>query len=117
MVDSFRETTDVELLECAATPAGLVDPEDLAMKLAARGALSLLVEGGGQVHGAFLEAGIADRIALFVAPKIAGSGPSWISFPGLERMADAHRLKNMTVETIEEDLLIMADVARDGETE
>ncbi len=36
--------------------------------------LSLLVEGGGQVHGAFLAAGLADELALFVAPKLIGAG-------------------------------------------
>ena len=36
--------------------------------------MTLLVEGGGQVHGAFLAAGLADEVVLFVAPKLIGAG-------------------------------------------
>ena len=32
----------------------------------------LLVEGGSRVHGAFLDGGLADRMALFIAPRILG---------------------------------------------
>ncbi len=33
---------------------------------------SLLVEGGSAVHGAFFDAGMADRVCAFIAPKLIG---------------------------------------------
>jgi len=35
-------------------------------------ARAVLVEGGGEVHAAFLDAGLVDRVALFVAPMLVG---------------------------------------------
>jgi diaminohydroxyphosphoribosylaminopyrimidine deaminase/5-amino-6-(5-phosphoribosylamino)uracil reductase len=47
--------------------------------LAARGVTSVLVEGGAQVHGQFLESGLWDELRLFVAPRIFGNGAlSWV---------------------------------------
>ncbi len=50
--------------------------------LAARGLTSVLVEGGAQVHGQFLESGLWDELRLFVAPKIFGEGAT--SWAGLD---------------------------------
>ena len=43
--------------------------------LAAEGVQSLLLEGGPTLAAAFLEAGLVDKVMLFVAPVLAGSGP------------------------------------------
>ena len=42
--------------------------------LAARDIQSVLVEGGAAVHGSFIEAGLVDDVALFVAPRLLGGG-------------------------------------------
>ena len=36
---------------------------------------SLLLEGGPTLAAAFLEAGLVDKLLLFVAPTLAGDGP------------------------------------------
>jgi diaminohydroxyphosphoribosylaminopyrimidine deaminase/5-amino-6-(5-phosphoribosylamino)uracil reductase len=41
-------------------------------ELSRRDVARLLVEGGSRVHGAFLDQGLADRVALFIAPRILG---------------------------------------------
>jgi diaminohydroxyphosphoribosylaminopyrimidine deaminase/5-amino-6-(5-phosphoribosylamino)uracil reductase len=33
----------------------------------------VLVEGGATTHAAFLDAGLADRLALFLAPELLGA--------------------------------------------
>src|SRR4029079_9499071 len=43
--------------------------------LAAEGVQSLLLEGGPTLARAFLEAGLVDKLLLFVAPTISGAGP------------------------------------------
>ena len=54
---------------------GRVDLEALLDELGRRRVTSLLVEGGAQVHGAFFDAGLVDRVVAFVAPLlIGGSG-------------------------------------------
>jgi diaminohydroxyphosphoribosylaminopyrimidine deaminase / 5-amino-6-(5-phosphoribosylamino)uracil reductase len=48
--------------------------EDELRALAADGVRSLLLEGGPTLANAFLEAGLVDKLLLFVAPTLAGAG-------------------------------------------
>lgn len=97
---------NVDLLRCRRGPGG-VDLRDLLKRLGERGVTHLLVEGGAQVHGSFLRAGLVDRVALFVAPKlVGGDGRPWVGGAGVARMADALRLVDVDVEELGEDLLV-----------
>ena len=49
--------------------------EDELRNLAREGVQSLLLEGGPTIGGAFLASGLVDRLLVFVAPVLAGSGP------------------------------------------
>lgn len=46
-----------------------------------RGVIGVLVEGGARTYSGFLEQGLVDRIDLFVAPKLFGSGLRWSNGP------------------------------------
>ena len=48
--------------------------EDELATLATEGVQSLLLEGGPKLAEKFLRAGLVDKVLLFVAPQIAGSG-------------------------------------------
>jgi diaminohydroxyphosphoribosylaminopyrimidine deaminase/5-amino-6-(5-phosphoribosylamino)uracil reductase len=74
--------------------------EELAA-LAADGVQSLLLEGGPKLAEGFLRADLVDKVLLFVAPRIAGSGPSFA--PDLPAPAE---LKRLTVEQVGDDLLL-----------
>ena len=39
---------------------------------------SLLLEGGPTIATAFLEAGLVDKLLLFVAPVLSGEGPRYL---------------------------------------
>ncbi|MFN2549101.1 MAG: bifunctional diaminohydroxyphosphoribosylaminopyrimidine deaminase/5-amino-6-(5-phosphoribosylamino)uracil reductase RibD [Myxococcales bacterium] len=57
--------------------------ETVLRDLARRGLTSVLVEGGSNVHGQFLEAGLWDELRLFIAPKIFGEKElSWAGRAG-----------------------------------
>jgi diaminohydroxyphosphoribosylaminopyrimidine deaminase / 5-amino-6-(5-phosphoribosylamino)uracil reductase len=103
----------VETLRCAER-GGRVDLEDLLGKLGERGVTHLLVEGGAAVHGAFLAAGLVDRIALFLAPKILGGGKAWVEGPGARLMADALPLVEVDVRRIGDDVLVTGKPAPRG---
>jgi diaminohydroxyphosphoribosylaminopyrimidine deaminase/5-amino-6-(5-phosphoribosylamino)uracil reductase len=62
-----------ELVELAAA-RGRLPIAAVLRALAARDIQSVLVEGGAAVHGAFIEAGLVDDVALFVAPRLLGGG-------------------------------------------
>ncbi len=95
----------VELLRCRARD-GRVDLGDLLARLGARGLTHLLVEGGGEVHAAFLAAGLVDRVVVYVAPKILGGGKDWLAGAGPARMADALALADVSVRRLGADLAI-----------
>lgn len=56
-----------------------VDVAQLAGVLAAQGCLAVLVEGGAQMHGAWLAAGLTDELVVYLAPIALGGGPSWLA--------------------------------------
>jgi diaminohydroxyphosphoribosylaminopyrimidine deaminase/5-amino-6-(5-phosphoribosylamino)uracil reductase len=71
---------------------------------------SLLLEGGPTLAGAFLRAGLVDKLLLFVAPKLAGGedAPPLFGGPAATRMADVLALSALEVERVGEDLLVTA---------
>ena len=52
--------------------------EEELRALASEGVQSLLLEGGPTLATAFLRAGLVDKLLLFVAPVLAGSGPHFL---------------------------------------
>jgi diaminohydroxyphosphoribosylaminopyrimidine deaminase / 5-amino-6-(5-phosphoribosylamino)uracil reductase len=40
---------------------------------------SLLLEGGPTLATSFLAAGLVDKLLLFIAPRISGSGPRFVA--------------------------------------
>ncbi len=96
-----------EILECPDR-AGRVDLEALLAKLAARGVVQVLVEGGAQVFGAFLEAGLVDRLLLHYGPKVFGGGPAWTDAPAAVSVADALGFELRQAELVGGDLLVDA---------
>jgi diaminohydroxyphosphoribosylaminopyrimidine deaminase / 5-amino-6-(5-phosphoribosylamino)uracil reductase len=73
--------------------------------LAAEGVQSLLLEGGPTLATAFLEGGFVDRLALFVAPVLAGAGPRFVA-----ALPSALALSQLTATPVGEDVLLEAYV-------
>ena len=74
----------------------------------------LLVEGGSRVHGTFLDLGLADRAAIFIAPRILGDADA-ISFAagtGVESIERAWRLVRTRVQSFGSDWLVSGDFER-----
>lgn len=80
--------------------------------LGARGLTHVLVEAGPTLAGALLEAGLVDRLALFLAPKLLGQGLSWLAGRPTRSMDEALQLDDVSHELLGEDLLITARVRR-----
>ena len=78
--------------------------EELGL-LAGEGVQSLLLEGGPTLASAFMGAGLIDKLLVFVAPKLAGSGPTL--FGELDEPVELHRLETRMVG---EDVLLTAYV-------
>lgn len=103
--------TGIELLHCASND-GHVDINDLMTKLGAQGIDSLLLEGGGTLNAAFLEAGCVDEVWAFIAPKIIGGEGSKtpVSGKGIDKMSKAVNLQDIDIQNINGDILIKGKI-------
>jgi diaminohydroxyphosphoribosylaminopyrimidine deaminase/5-amino-6-(5-phosphoribosylamino)uracil reductase len=68
-------------------------------ELGRRDIQSLLVEGGANVAGSFLDAGLVNKISFFIAPKIIGGreAPNAVGGIGVESLAEGIQLRNVEV--------------------
>ncbi|MBI4560995.1 MAG: bifunctional diaminohydroxyphosphoribosylaminopyrimidine deaminase/5-amino-6-(5-phosphoribosylamino)uracil reductase RibD [Candidatus Rokubacteria bacterium] len=92
---------------------GRVDLARLLGALAERLVVAVLLEGGAELNAGFLEAGLVDRVALFVAPLLLGGAGA----PGLvggrgRSLKEAFRLQGLAVRQVGGDLLIEGDLER-----
>jgi diaminohydroxyphosphoribosylaminopyrimidine deaminase/5-amino-6-(5-phosphoribosylamino)uracil reductase len=69
-------------------------------KLGEEGILTLLTETGTRLNSALLDAGLVDRIHLFVSPQIMGSD----AVPAFHGMAHAIQMAEVEVERYDNDL-------------
>ncbi|MFI7613096.1 bifunctional diaminohydroxyphosphoribosylaminopyrimidine deaminase/5-amino-6-(5-phosphoribosylamino)uracil reductase RibD [Nonomuraea terrae] len=71
---------------------GGLDLHALLRELAARDVVSVFLEGGPTLAGAFVARGLVDRVVAYLAPALLGSGPAALGAAGAGTIADLHRL-------------------------
>ena len=65
---------------------------DSLQALGGRGISSLVVEGGARLHQAFWDAGVVDRVQMYVTGHVLGDrGVHWIAGPVLSSERIGHR--------------------------
>lgn len=89
---------------------GRTDPARVLAELYERGLQSVIVEGGAQVIGDFLRAGLWQKMVLFIAPMVIGGreAPSIFSGAGVARLTEAHRFRFDRAEMVGRDLMVTA---------
>jgi diaminohydroxyphosphoribosylaminopyrimidine deaminase/5-amino-6-(5-phosphoribosylamino)uracil reductase len=107
--DALRKA-GAELLAVSRHDRG-VDLAETLEKLGARDVVRLLVEGGARVHGTFLDLGLADRAAIFVAPKIVGDARalSFAAGSGVDSIGNSWQLVRTEARALGPDWLITGD--------
>jgi diaminohydroxyphosphoribosylaminopyrimidine deaminase/5-amino-6-(5-phosphoribosylamino)uracil reductase len=74
-------------------------------RLAEEGVQSLLLEGGPTLATAFIEAGLIDKLLVFVAPKLAGSAPTLLG-----ELDETVELRRFVTRRVGQDILLTAYV-------
>jgi diaminohydroxyphosphoribosylaminopyrimidine deaminase/5-amino-6-(5-phosphoribosylamino)uracil reductase len=101
----------VTILHGAVGPSGRIDLAAALRRLVEIGMTSMLNEGGSQMAGALLRAGLVDRLAWHRAPILLGdAGLPAFQGLGIERLADAFRLRLLARQEYEDDVLETYDV-------
>ena len=91
---------------------GRIDLAWLMKRLGGEGITSLLVEGGGEVHAAFISAGLAHRVAFFYAPLILGGATAIkaVGGQGARSLAETTQLTDVRTTIVGDDLLLEANI-------
>ena len=105
--NALNALPNVEVVRLSAEEGKLPIAKVVAA-LAERGITSLLVEGGSSVHGAFYDAGLADRVYAFVAPKIIGGKNALppVGGEGSEFVAEGWLLEEVEVQKLGTDIMV-----------
>ncbi len=101
----------VTVLTCKSHD-GRVDLADLCARLFAWDVTGALLEGGSALNWAFIEAGLVDRVAMFVAPLLIGGeqAPTAVGGRGV-RLPEALRLQELSARPVGADWLLEGNVA------
>ena len=91
---------------------GQVDLEKLMMELGSMEIDSVLVEGGGAIHGSFLTSGLVQKVYCYIAPKMIGGKDalSPVLGKGIEKMSDAVEITDVTVQNFGGDICVSGHV-------
>ncbi len=90
--------------------AGVIPPGELLLALGRRGLTSVLVEGGPETWGAFLNAGCADRLVVYTAPILLGGERRAFAALKPAGIRKPVRLKNIRTGRVGQDTLIEGDI-------
>jgi diaminohydroxyphosphoribosylaminopyrimidine deaminase/5-amino-6-(5-phosphoribosylamino)uracil reductase len=87
---------------------GRIDLKSCLSKLGEIGMMSLMVEGGNQVNGSFLDERLIDKLLLFLSPRLIGDpeAPGIFGGRGVSKLQEAIPLKEMKARRIGEDVLL-----------
>lgn len=105
---------ELRIFADSANPPEFVHPQSstewgtLLDDLGRRQITSLLIEGGGELAGACLQAGVVDKVQFYIAPKLLGGRNSRPVVGGADvaSLAVAQALRHVAVKRIGEDILV-----------
>ncbi|MEV6596051.1 bifunctional diaminohydroxyphosphoribosylaminopyrimidine deaminase/5-amino-6-(5-phosphoribosylamino)uracil reductase RibD [Actinoplanes sp. NPDC051346] len=106
--DAAAETWIATAAAVGAGPDGHVDLPALLTELYRRGVRAALLEGGPMLAGAFLAAGLVDRVVGYVAPKLLGGGRAALVDAGITTIDEAIELDLTDLTQVGSDLRFTA---------
>jgi diaminohydroxyphosphoribosylaminopyrimidine deaminase / 5-amino-6-(5-phosphoribosylamino)uracil reductase len=84
-----------------------IDQLEAALRdLFARKLISLYLEGGAQLSAAFMQAGLVDRVSVYLNPSFLGAGPGAMGDLGLKQLAQRPQLTQVTGQWLGEDFCL-----------
>jgi diaminohydroxyphosphoribosylaminopyrimidine deaminase/5-amino-6-(5-phosphoribosylamino)uracil reductase len=93
------------------TGAAGIDLQEVMQRAAAEEITSILIEGGGRLAAAALDARIVDQVMIFIAPRILGEGIAAVADLRIINIAQALNLTDVHIRRLGVDLLYTAEVS------
>lgn len=105
------------VLETPRGESGHVDLAHAMRSLAKAGLTTILVEGGGRLAAALLQADLVDEVHWFLAPRLIGEdGRPALGAMGIRKLRDALRIDEIEVRRYGGDLHLTGSVSRQGKS-
>jgi diaminohydroxyphosphoribosylaminopyrimidine deaminase/5-amino-6-(5-phosphoribosylamino)uracil reductase len=112
-VDATSLAPHVSILKSVLSDSK-IDLAAVLDELGSRGLHNVMIEAGTGLAGAFVESGLVDKVAVFIAPKIIGGNeaPGPLAGLGISAINDALVMENITHTVIDGDILIEGFVSK-----
>lgn len=109
------QAQDVDVIVVDKDENDKVDIEKLLDILGQKNICSILVEGGATLSGSFVAKKLVDKVYFFIAPKIVGGkeAKTPVAGTGILNLQEALSLKDIQIEKLKEDILIIGRVDKD----
>ena len=109
------QAQDIDVIVVDKDENDKVDIEKLLDILGQQNICSILVEGGATLSGSFVAKKLVDKVYFFIAPKIIGGkeAKTPVAGTGILNLQEALALKDIQIEKLEEDVLIIGRVDKD----
>ena len=109
------QAQDVDVIVVDKDKNDKVDIEKLLDILGQQNICSILVEGGATLSGSFVAKKLVDKVYFFIALKIVGGkeAKTPVAGTGILNLQEALALKDIQIEKLEEDILIIGRVDKD----
>lgn len=109
------QAQDVDVIVVDKDKNDKVDIEKLLDILGQQNICSILVEGGATLSGSFVAKKLVDKVYFFITPKIVGGkeAKTPVAGTGILNLQEALTLKDIQIEKLEEDILIIGRVDKD----
>lgn len=100
------EKQGIALVSLRSDSKGMIDLKEVLKNVASMNIASVLVEGGGTIFSQFINLKLADKLLLFIAPKIFGSGLGFADGIEGKDLSRFFTLKNIDLSQIGTDYLL-----------
>jgi diaminohydroxyphosphoribosylaminopyrimidine deaminase/5-amino-6-(5-phosphoribosylamino)uracil reductase len=87
---------------------GMVDLKELMKELGKKEITSVMIEGGAELNSSAIKDKVADKLLIFTAPKLVGTGVGAIGNLGITKIDKAVKLKNIRTMKVGKDVLLEA---------
>jgi riboflavin-specific deaminase-like protein len=108
--DGMSGPDGTEKLPVCCDVTNRIDPRAIIKALATRGMRRVLVEGGAETLGRFLDAGAINELHLMLAPIVLGSGKTGLNLAPISELDEALRPTVRTMRFKDGDMLCMCEM-------
>ena len=108
-LDKLRRIGGVEVM-IFRSKSSKVPLRPFLRKLAAKGMVNVLVEGGGELAGSMIDGALVDELMFFIAPRLIGGEHVSVKSKGVRNIAGAKDLKDVRFRRFGEDILIKGSI-------